>query len=208
MIRQALLTVMTLGMLIPASWGTKRVALTFDDGPSGRFTQRLLEGLDQRQVRATFFLCGYRMEDYGELATEIAEDGHEIGIHGYSHDPMGTMDARTLAREIDQTQALLERYTGKTWQLLRPPGGGCSELVKQAAAARNLELVLWTVDPRDWAVHDAQAITEHVLQCVGNGDIILLHDMSDSSVDAALMIVDALLAQDFEFVTVSELRGK
>lgn len=208
MIRRALLTVMTLGMLIPTAWGSKRVALTFDDGPSGRFTQRLLDGLEQRQVRATFFLCGYRMEDYGELATRIAEDGHEIGIHGYSHDPMGTMDAETLAREIDQTQCLLERYTGKRWQLLRPPGGNCSELVKQAAASRNLELVLWTVDPQDWAVHDAGAIAEHVLERVENGDIILLHDMSDSSVDAALMIVDGLLARGFQFVTVSELRGK
>ena len=79
----------------------KFVALTFDDGPSGRFTRKLLEGLEQRDAKATFFLCGYRIAQYPELTQRIADEGHEIGLHGYSHKNMGKM----TAREVTETAA-------------------------------------------------------------------------------------------------------
>ena len=76
------------------------VALTFDDGPSGRFTRRLLAGLEERQVQATFLLCGYRLKDYPTEAKRILAEGHEIGLHGYSHDPMNKMSRRELEQEL------------------------------------------------------------------------------------------------------------
>ena len=193
-------------LLIPAVSAGERpkfVALTFDDGPSGRYTTALLDGLESREVSATFFLCGYRLETYGQLAEKIRSHGHEIGLHGYSHDPMAAMSPDTLTTELRQTRALLPRDT--LVNLLRTPGGQHTDTIRRCARQENLALIHWSVDPKDWATDDAAAITESVLSRIQDGDIVLLHDLSDSSVDAALAIVDKLLEEDFEFVTVSEL---
>ena len=179
------------------------VALTFDDGPSGRFTRRLLAGLEERQVQATFLLCGYRLKIYPELALHIHNAGHEIGLHGYSHTDMATLSKKELQKEIADTRALLP--AGCEAVFLRPPGGSGNALVSQIAEREGLSLLLWSVDPRDWAVHDAAAVEAAVISQVRDGDIILLHDLSDSSVDAALAIIDRLHEGGFQFVTVSQL---
>lgn len=179
------------------------VALTFDDGPSGRFTRRLLDGLEQRQVQATFLLCGYRLKDYPELAERIFEAGHEIGLHGYSHKDMAKLSRRELVKEITDTRELLP--IGCSAVFLRPPGGSVTALVEQVAKQENLAILTWSVDPRDWAVHDAGAVETAVIRQVADGDVILLHDLSDSSVDAAFSIVDRLQESGFQFVTVSQL---
>ena len=182
---------------------TKYVALTFDDGPSGKYTRRLLDGLYDRGAKATFLLCGYRIKDYPDITQRIFEEGHEIGIHGYSHDTMKTMSRRNIAAEIADTQALLPK--GCVVRFLRPPGGFCTDGVRQVAQVRGLSILSWSVDPKDWAVKDASAIKNAVLKQVKDGDIVLLHDMSASSVDAALDITDILIEEGFELVTVSEL---
>lgn len=181
----------------------KYVALTFDDGPSGRFTRTLLDGLEKRNVKATFLLCGYRLEVYPKEAKRIHAEGHEIGLHGFSHRSMADMDQEELEREIADTLALLPE--GCRPAFLRPPGGKSSPIVKDAARQADLGVLLWSVDPRDWASHDAQVIEEAVVESVRDGDVILLHDMSDSSVEAALAIVDELKEQGFTFVTATEL---
>ena len=181
----------------------KFVALTFDDGPSGRFTRRLLAGLEERQVQATFLLCGYRLEIYPELARQIFEAGHEIGLHGYTHKDMATLSRQELEKEIKNTRALLP--AGCTATFLRPPGGSSSPQLTQIARQTNLSILLWSVDPRDWAVHDAAAVEAAVISQVQDGDVILLHDLSHSSVDAALSIIDRLQQDNFQFVTVSQL---
>lgn len=182
---------------------TSYVALTFDDGPSGRFTRRLLAGLEQRQVQATFLLCGYRLAVYPELAQQIFDAGHEIGLHGYSHKDMATMGRWELEKEIADTKKLLPK--GCEAVFLRPPGGSGTPLVEQVAKKAGLALLLWSVDPRDWAVHDASAVEAAVVSQVRDGDVILLHDLSDSSVDAAFAIIDRLRKDGFQFVTVSAL---
>lgn len=181
----------------------KYVALTFDDGPSGRFTRRLLEGLAARDAKATFFLCGYRIAEDPELARRIFDEGHEIGIHGYSHKSMKTLSRRDIAAEIADTRALLPDRCDPVW--LRPPGGCCSDSVRQVAEVTGLAILSWSVDPRDWATKDAAAVSRAVTKEIHDGDVVLLHDMTDSSVDAALAIVDALQSQGYRFVTVSEL---
>ena len=188
---------------VKARENTRYVALTFDDGPSGRFTRRLLEGLEERQVEATFLLCGYRLKDYPALTKKIWEAGHEIGLHGYSHKDLGKMTAAQVAQEIKDTIALLPK--GCRPVFLRPPGGSYSAEVTKAAEKAGLALLNWSVDPRDWATRDAVAVQAAVVDAVQDGDVILLHDMSDSSVDAALGIIDQLQKQGFRFVTVSEL---
>ncbi len=182
---------------------TKYVALTFDDGPSGRFTRRLLQGLEQRQVQATFLLCGYRLKIYPELAQQIFDAGHEIGLHGYSHNNMAAMTDWEISKEIANTEKLLP--AGCTPVFLRPPGGNATAVVSRVAKRKGLALLLWSVDPRDWAVHDAAAVEAAVISQVQDGDVILLHDLSDSSVDAALSIIDRLHEEGFTFVTASRL---
>ena len=198
-----LLSVPFLILPVRAESGSKYVALTFDDGPSGKYTRALLDGLYDRGAKATFLLCGYRLKDYPDLAQRILEEGHEIGYHGYSHEPMKTMSRRGIAQELMDSQALLPE--GCRPAFLRPPGGLSSDAVRQVAQARGLAILHWSVDPHDWEVHSEAAIEKAVLEKVTDGDIILLHDMSTASVEAALDIVDALLQQDYEFVTVSEL---
>ena len=188
---------------VRAAEGEKYVALTFDDGPSGRYTRRLLEGLEARGVKATFLLCGYRLQEEPKLAKAIHEQGHEIGLHGFSHGDMSKMTAQEVAGEIADTYKLLPE--GCKPVFLRPPGGAWGETVRKAAQDAGLALLNWSVDPRDWANHDAQAVQAAVVQSIQDGDVILLHDMCDCSVDAALAIVDTLQAQGFRFVTVSEL---
>ena len=190
---------------LPASGAQtqKYVVLTFDDGPSGRFTRTLLDGLAERDVTATFLLCGYRIELAPELTRRIYEEGYEIGYLGYTHCCMGQMCRESIVKEIRDTQAILPEDCDPVF--LRPPGGIINDTVRQAAKEAGLPILTWSVDPKDWATHDAAAVERAVLKNVRDGDVILLHDMSDSSVEAALVIVDTLLEEGYAFLTASEL---
>ena len=196
-----LLCALMLCFPVRADAGARYIALTFDDGPSGRFTRQLLDGLEARHVKATFLLCGYRVVDYPKEATRIAAEGHEIGLHGYSHNPMNTMTESQVASEIRKTAALLPQGV----VFLRPPGGKLNEATLAAAKKAGLAVLSWSLDPKDWACDDAATITARVVEKAKDGDVILLHDMSDSSVTAALRVIDQLEARGFRFVTVSEL---
>ena len=198
-----LISLTVLALPVRAAHDSKYVALTFDDGPSGKYTRTLLDGLYDRGAKATFLLCGYRIKDYPDIAQRIFEEGHEIGYHGYSHDPMKNMSRRSIAQELMDTQALLPE--GCRPAFFRPPGGISSDAVLQVAQVRGLAILHWSVDPHDWEIHNKRSIEKAVLGQIKDGDIILLHDMTNESVEAALDIVDELLKQDYEFVTVSEL---
>lgn len=188
---------------VKAEAAPKYVALTFDDGPSGRYTRSLLDGLARRGVKATFFLCGYRMKEYPSLTQRIHAEGHEIGLHGYSHSSMKEMDRHALERELNDSLALLP--SGCRPVFMRPPGGEDSPTVHRVARQMDLGILSWSVDPRDWASDDAAAITAAATANIRSGDIILLHDMSESSVEAAFSIIDGLKKQGFTFVTAKEL---
>lgn len=204
--RRILALILCLSLLPLPVQGTaaeKYAALTFDDGPSGKYTRQLLDGLKERNVQATFLLCGYRMADYPDITQRIFDEGHEIGFHGYSHKSMESMSRRDIAQELMDCQPLLP--DGCHPVFLRPPGGCCSDAVRQVAQVRKLAILSWSVDPRDWATSDTLAVERAVLRAVQDGDIVLLHDMSTSSVRAALDIVDTLQKQGFQLVTVSQL---
>ena len=186
-----------------ASPSPKYAALTFDDGPSGRFTQRLLDGLQARDVHATFFLCGYRLEDFADLAEQIHRQGHEIGLHGYSHTSMAELSASALQQELEDTLALLPENCPV--HLLRPPGGIDSPQVETVCRDMGLSVISWSVDPMDWNTRNTESIETAVMEQIHDGAVILMHDMYDSSVDAALELIDRLQAQGYRFVTVSQL---
>ena len=198
-----LLMISLLILPVQAADSKKYVALTFDDGPSGRFTEKLLDGLALRGAKCTFLLCGYRMEQYPELTQRIFQEGHEIGYHGFSHDSMQKMSRRKIGQELIDSQALLPEDCDPVF--VRPPGGFVTDGIRQVAEVRNLAILSWSVDPKDWATKSVGTIEQAVLKTVKDGDVILLHDMSISSVQAALDIVDELQKQGYRFVTASEL---
>lgn len=180
----------------------KKVALTFDDGPSPETTEDLLEGLAERNVRATFFVIGEKAEAYPELIRQIHEQGHLIGNHSYSHVNLELLSGEEACEQIDHTNQVICDITGVMPEYLRSPFG---------STRANLECdmgmieVLWDVDPRDWEVQNAPRIIQHVVTNTKEGDIILLHDGYDTSMVAALSIIDQLQRQGYEFVTVDEL---
>lgn len=204
--RRIFICIALLGLMVlpvRAADSAKYVALTFDDGPSGKYTRSLLDGLALRGVHATFLLCGYRMEQYPDITRRIFDEGHEIGYHGFTHKSMQDMSRRTIGQELIDSHALLPE--GCRPVFFRPPGGIVTDGVRQVAEARQLALLSWSVDPRDWATTSVGSIETAVLERVRDGDVILLHDMTVSSVQAALDIVDVLQEEGYRFVTVSEL---
>ena len=178
------------------------VALTFDDGPRNTTTGRLLEGLSLREVPATFFLVGSRIQGSEELIRDMAQAGHQIGIHTYDHVKITALSRTDFDLQVGKTRALLIDILGEGDFWLRPPYGIVDHSVVKWADG---PLILWAVDPEDWKDKDTDRIVASVLEHVKDGDIILMHDIYDSSVDAALRIVDALLNEGYCFVTVEQL---
>lgn len=184
---------------------TGYIALTFDDGPAGKITNKLLDGLAQRQVQATFFLCCYRVENYPELVQRMAKDGHETGIHGCSHKHFTQLSQAELQKELTCTGGRIEALTGVSPTLVRPPGGLYNDAVLQTAAENSLSVIHWSVDPEDWDPAQRTKTVKRVTEKVKHGDIVLLHDLSCANVQSALQIIDELHARGFRFCTVSQL---
>ena len=179
-----------------------QVALTFDDGPHQTCTPALLNGLKQRGVKATFFLMGENIAGKEPLVQRMQAEGHLIGNHGYRHIQMTKEEAEQACADIEQTEKLIQSITGKRPEYLRPPYGDWNE---QLECRVNLTTVLWNVDSLDWKFQNTDRIVRRVEKDVNDGDIILMHDIFPTSVEAALRIVDDLQKQGYEFVTVEEL---
>lgn len=181
------------------------IALTFDDGPSGSYSMRLLDGLKARGAHATFFLCQYRISTFPQSMSRYLAEGHEIGNHSATHATLTACSSAKLASELDNTNTALQAWTGVSPTLMRPPGGAYNSTVLSALKARGMSCILWSVDSQDWLLRDKTKILNRVLPSIGDGDIVLFHDMSNVSVDTALELIDTLQAQGYRFVTVSEL---
>ena len=179
-----------------------KVALTFDDGPSSKYTPQLLAGLKERNVQATFFLMGKNIEGKEDLVKQMQEEGHLIGNHTYDHVELNKISKEAAKEEIIDTNKAICAITGNCPAFLRPPYGSWP---------KNLDLyvtmfpVLWDIDTLDWKSKNVDSILQIVLSQVEDGSVILMHDAYQSSVDAALKIVDFLTDMGYEFVTVDKL---
>ena len=180
----------------------RQIALTFDDGPHPRYTKLLLDGLKKRGVAATFFVVGKNISGNEELIARMEQEGHLIGNHTYDHVKISDLSAEQACAQVERTSALVREITGKDTEFIRPPFG---EWNKDMECSFTMIPVLWSVDPLDWTTENTSLIKERILKDVQEGDIILMHDYYRSSVDAALDVVDALLAQGYEFVTVDRM---
>lgn len=180
----------------------KLLALTFDDGPRRATTSKLLEGLEQRGVQATFFLIGKQIEGNEDLIRQMADGGHQIGIHTYDHVELRDLSPADIHRQLDPTREALRAILGDREFLLRPPYGFVDDTLLQQADS---PLILWSVDPEDWHDRNVQREVAHIVSHVQDGDIILMHDIFPESVDAALQVIDQLHQAGYAFVTVDDL---
>ena len=171
-------------------------ALTFDDGPM-ESTRVLLDGLRERGVQVTFFVVGNMAESKTDILQQMLADGHEIGNHTYNH--QGSPDV--LENQLSRTDEIIRNATGFTPTMMRPPGGFIYDITKNCGKS----VIMWSVDPKDWLHRDTDVDFENVMSGRYSGSIILLHDIYSPSVEAGLWVVDAMTAEGYAFVTVSEL---
>lgn len=180
----------------------KYVALTFDDGPHSEYTKKLLDGLRERDVKASFFLIGKSIPGNEELVKQMQEDGHLIGTHCYSHEDLTKMSAEKACAEIFKTNGLIADITGMEPEYIRPPYGIWNGELEDCV---QMTRVTWTIDTLDWKSQNTAKIVRHIEKNVGKHQIILMHDTFKTSVDAALEAIDTLKKQGYTFVTVDEL---
>ncbi len=180
----------------------KKIALTFDDGPHPQYTEQLLDGLKERGVHATFFVTGEHAQLHPDVIRRMQEEGHLIGNHTYSHIQLTSSNRESFKQELIATNEILEEITGEEVEFVRPPYGSWDKSFEKEL---NMFPVLWTVDPLDWCSQNVSCITEKIMGNVGENDIILMHDYYDTSVTAALKVVDELLEEGYTFVTVDEI---
>ena len=181
---------------------TRKIALTFDDGPHPVYTEEMLRVLEQEQVPATFFLLGENVEQYGEQVKEISEQGHLIGNHTWHHVQVTALPKEEAEEEILAVSDLVEELTGKGTSYVRPPFGTWNPELEE-----DLDMipVLWTIDTLDWTTQNVDWIVEKTIKDAGENDIILMHDSYESTVQAAERIIRRLKADGFEFVTVDQV---
>ena len=179
------------------------IALTFDDGPSGP-TVELLDLLRDRGVHVTFFVVGVNASYQPATVARAAAEGHEIGNHTFDHRDLTMLSKELITDQITRTSDAIETATGERPTLLRPPYGAADDRV---AATAGMPLIFWSIDPRDWADHDPELVTQRVLDEAGRGDIVLLHDIHETSVEAVPAILDGLAERGLVPVTVTELLG-
>lgn len=187
---------------------TKYVALTFDDGPNPQTTLDLLKMLDNKNVKATFFMVGYNVENYPSVVKAVCDGGHDIGIHSYGHTDYSAMAFNKVEEDLDRCSNLVYSIIEKRPYLVRPPFGS---IKTGEIDSSNYFFVNWNVDPLDWKHDSPDIIADEAIKYTKTGSIILLHDIYKSSCDAAEIIIDDLTAKGYRFVTISEyfdLNGK
>jgi peptidoglycan-N-acetylglucosamine deacetylase len=156
--------------------GSRQLALTFDDGPNDPHTLRLLEVLAGHEVHATFFMIGKYVQKRPEIAREIAQAGHAIANHTYSHPLLIFKSGVQIRREISDCRAVLQDTVGEHSNLFRPPFGGRRPAVLRIARELGLETVMWNATGYDWNAPSSETIEQKVAQQIRGGDVVLLHD--------------------------------
>lgn len=200
----------------PPVTSSKKIALTFDDGPYGTSTAQILAILKKENVHATFFVMGMRVEQYPDQAKQIVKDGHALGNHSYNHSQkLAKLSAKEFKNDLDRAEEVIEKTTGLHATLFRPPYGSLSQTMKDVLTQNGYTNYLWNIDPEDWnyASSTSAQIIERVLRRASPNAIVLMHDgrdthnnyPRDNTVNALPVIIKKLKEQGYTFVTVDQL---
>lgn len=184
---------------------SKKIALTFDDGPHPKVTPQILKILKKYEAKATFFVVGCEVKKYPQVLKDVANAGHEIGNHTFNHKKLTTLSLRNAKLQIDSTDAVIKAAIGHNATVFRPPYGAYN---KSIVNQLNVPNVLWSIDTLDWKHHNPQKTLAAVQKNAKNGSIVLMHDIHQETADALDSILAMLQKQGYEFVTVSELTTK
>ena len=182
----------------------KLVAFSFDDGPNGDTTKRIVAALKRYNAHATFFVVGNRTktEKQRDAMNACIEAGCEIGNHTYAHTKLTALSESELRKAIEDCNDAVEEAVGKRTSLLRPPGGSTNQFVRDNAG---YPLIKWAVDTRDWESRDKDQVLAHLKSETFDGAIVLMHDLYESTADAVEEILPWLYDQGYQVVSVSEL---
>lgn len=178
------------------------LALTFDDGPHPVYTPQLLDGLKKRGIKASFFLMGKNIAGNEAIVQRMYDEGHLIGNHTFDHVRLSRLNDTEACSQITKTSNAIYEITGQYPTYVRPPYGEWREGLDCTVT---MLPVFWDVDPLDWNTKNTGQVVQKVTSSAEDGDIILMHDYYESSVEAALQIVDFLTGQGYDFVTVDRL---
>ncbi len=179
------------------------VALTFDDGPYGPVTNRILAKLEENGGHATFFVVGNRVKTYASSVQRAVKDGCQIGNHTYDHKSALTkLTPAEIQKQIHDTDVAVAYYAGSAPVIVRPVGGGVNDTVKSSVGK---PMINWSIDTLDWKSRNASSVQSNVLDHVQDGDIILMHDLYKTTADACDVIIPELTKRGYQLVTVSEL---
>ena len=193
--------------------GSRRFALTFDDGPNDPHTLHLLDHLARHNVRATFFMIGTFVEQRPDIVRAVAEAGHAIGNHTFTHPNLIFRHERDVGREIQDCERALNHAGVAHAKLFRPPHGGRTPAVLRTVRRLGYEPVMWSVSGWDWKPHSPEKIAGLVHRQLRGGDVILLHDGShqcmgadrSASVRATDLLLQRYLGEGYQFVTIPEM---
>ena len=178
-----------------------RAALTFDDGP-GRYSEHLLDILKEKETPASFFLLGENLDGHEKEVMRMIDEGHLIGNHSYSHRELNRLSIEEIQEELERTNRKILDITGKEMTYMRPPFGAWEKSVEEQIS---MIPVMWNVDSLDWKLKNTPAIVKLVMEQVKDGDILLMHDGYQTSLEAAGLIIDGLKEKGYDLVTVDEL---
>jgi len=160
---------------------SKQIAFTFDDGPDPRYTPELLELLKENNMKATFFVLGSKAEKYPELIRRIYDEGHQIGIHNYTHKSNWIMTPKKVKRmQVERTADIVEQIIGERPTYYRPPWG-ILNIGDFITLRKDYRIILWSVMPRDWNQKvGVDKLKSRLIRNIKPGSIILLHDSGDT----------------------------
>ena len=178
------------------------VAITYDDGPRPKSTNRILDCLEKYGVAATFFELGYLAKAYPDCIRREVAIGCEVANHSWDHPNLATLSGSGVASQINSTNDTIFNICGVKPKLLRPPYGSYNQTVRNNAG---LPLIIWSIDTLDWKYRDASYVTSVIKNEVTDGSVILMHSIYDSTAAATEAIVPWLISKGYQIVTVSEL---
>lgn len=180
----------------------KYVSFTFDDGPSKKNTVDIVNYLNDNKAHATFFMLGNLMVNNQEIVNYVLQNNSEIGSHTYSHKNLKRISKNDISNEIETTQSIFKSITNQELELLRPPYGSINDSIK---SDYDYSYILWNLDTNDWRYKDTDYIVSYILNNVKDGDIILMHDIHDTTKAAVEKVLPELYVRGYKVVSVSEL---
>ncbi|USK84748.1 polysaccharide deacetylase family protein [Peribacillus asahii] len=182
----------------------KVIALTFDDGPNTSTTTTILKALKKYDSHATFFVLGSRVKYYPDMITEMLEGGNEVGNHSWDHPQLTRLNKKQVTSQIEETQSIIKKVSGYEPIHMRPPYGATNKKITKYF--KKMDVILWDIDSEDWKVRNKDKIVKRVMAQAEDGKVVLMHDIYQSSAEAAVEIIKRLNKQGYQLVTISELQ--